>query len=347
MSKKNKQAYVIGYSIDSCIFARMLSNEGIKVTHFNTGVLGGVMDLVNEFLDEASANTLNSMLADKAVDFTKRVNYRYAYIPYEDLQFVNNRNGVFSYPINKGSFETAQEIDELNACTHNLKSFTETISKANNYINIYKSFFPKWLYDTIFKYIGINKWGVRQSKLTREGLLAEINIDYMDGFGNGIVYQPTVSYKNICEVLLNTPNITRKELNIKECRPMMTQRFPNIDFYFMDNRVDIVVGYHFGQLDRVEICVDRVSDTNLVEFIDLDNAIVITPTNQSYWCVVNNYGDIRKIRSNPSIAPTEYTMSELAPTINNQKSILEYESLLNLYSGKKLHLKKYINGIIV
>lgn len=342
----SKKTYVVGYTLDSCIFARDLANRGYTVTHVESGRLGYPYDLIGEYIIDSDMTRIETIIG-KPVDCETVTNGRYAFMPYDMLKFINSKNGLVSYPINKLSFESAEELDEVLDCARGIEVFLEKIEKSTNYVNLYKSFFPKWLYDSLMKYITINKWGgIRQSKLTRRALLTELDISMIGGFGTGIMRRPTLGYESLCIDLLNHPNIKRDVIPANDLGKMIKSRFQNADVFIMDNRVDIAIGYHHGVFDRVLHTADVCNDQGMEEVLDVDVGIVLTPT-QPYWCVSNKFGVIIKIYSTLINEPNKLIQSILCPTNINAKMVGDYESLMNLYSGKKLNLKQYAKTIII
>lgn len=342
----SKRIYIIGYTLDSCLFARDLANRDYSIVYLQSGSLGYPYDDVGEYLPVSDMERIESILG-ATVECDTHVNARYAFMPYDSLKFINSKNGLVSYPINKVSFESASELDDVLECVNGIDVFLEKIEKSTNYMNMYKSFFPKWLYDSLMKYIGVNKWGgIRQSKLTRRALLKELDLTMINGFGTGVIRRPVNGYKALCDALLDHQNITKDSIKISELGSLIRKRFTNGEVYVMDNRIDAAIGYHHGMFDRVEYSVEVTSEQGMEEVLDVDNGIVLTPT-KPYWCVSNKMGVILKISSNLINEPNKTTQSVLCPTNTNAKMVNDYESLLNLYSGKKLNLKQYVKSIII
>ncbi len=343
---KKKSTYIIGYSIDACIYARSLANKGEHVVFMQTGILGYPYDDIGDYVFASDVAKICKVLGEQH-QFDELINSRYVYMPYEDLRLVNSKNGLISYPLNKLSFESAEELDEVIDCAKGLDIFIEKMEKSTNYINMYKAFFPKWLYDSVIKYIAVNKWGgLRQSKLTRKALLKELDLSMMNGFGTGIVYRPTGGYKNLCEQLISHKNIKVEAARMDSFGEMIKTRYNNANVIFMDNRIDMFIGFHNGALDRTHLTVETTSEQGLEEFIDVNDGIVFTPRKE-YWCCTNKMGVIQKIYSRPTDKSNEQQQSIICPTITNVKIIEEYSDLLALYSGKQLNLKRYVGSVIL
>lgn len=341
-----KKVYVIGYTLDSCIFARDLANRGDKVTHVASGVIGFPYDYVGEYIVDSDMARIESILGH-TVDTENVSNGRYAFIPYESLKFINSKNGLVSYPINKLSFESPEELDDVIDCSKGIELFLDKIEKSTNYVNLYKSFFPKWLYDSLMKYMAVTKWGgIRQSKLTRRALLRELDISMLNGYGTGAMRRPVNGYADLCNQLLDHPDITKNSIDPRDLGKIIKSRYNDTDVYVMDNRVDVAVGYHHGVFDRVRYTVETCSDQGMEELMDVDVGIVLTPT-KPYWCLSNKLGVIMKIYSAQLNEPNKMTQSVLCPTNTNAKMVNDYESLMALYSGKKLNLKQYAKTIII
>jgi UDP-galactopyranose mutase len=340
VSTQQKKNYVVGYTLDSAIFARELALSGDTVVYINTGPLGYPLDDIRDYISYEDVIRLKTM--GMSTQFKKLSNSRYAFVPYEQLKFMNCANGLFSYPLNKSSFESAEEWEEMELCLVNVGEFRSTLDNATNFINIYKNFFPRWLYDSVLKYISINKWGgFRQSKFTRNALAREIDLSFLDSGNTGTVYSPVDGYKSLCEELLDHENITIQKSDIKDMRRFVTSRVKDGDVYFMDNRIDYVCNYTYGNFDRVKFNTERTNESGLDEFIDVSNGIVITPM-KDYWCISNDNGDIIKVYSETIDTLNDSRISEISPTNNNKKLISEYSKLLKLYSGKQLLLNPLV-----
>ena len=343
---KKSSTYIVGYSIDACLYARNLANRGDKVIFMQTGTLGYPYDDVGDFVYESDVIKIRKILGEQ-LPFDELINSRYVYMPYDELKLVNSKNGLISYPLNKLSFESAEELDEVIDCAKGLDIFIDKMEKSNNYINMYKAFFPKWLYDSVIKYIAVNKWGgLRQSKLTRKALLKELDLSLMSGFGTGVIYRPTDGYEALCKKLLTHPNIRIDKVKATAITAAIKTRYNNSDFIIMDNRIDLFIGLHHGAFDRVDIRVETTSEQGLEEFIDVSDGIVFTPR-KDYWCCTNKTGVIQKIYSSVADKASETTQSVICPTIVNTKMMEEYAELLGLYSGKQLNLKRYVGSVIL
>ena len=343
MISKNK-VYIIGYSLDSVMFARELAERGKIVTFMESGVLGYPLDDIHDYISYEDALKIKTLDGDS--QFEKLHNATYVHIPYDELRFVNNRNGLISYPINESSFDSADEWEQVQFCLTNIKEFRDKLAASNNYINIYKNFFPKWLYDSLIKYMGINKWGgFRQSKFTRNGLDQEINLSCLDGKSTGTIYRPIGGYKELANRLLTHANIKRESIELKAIKPMLVRRYKDADVIVMDNRVDHVLGYMHGAFDRVLWETETSKESNIEELIDVDDGIVLTPTKE-YWCVSNHNGIITKTHTKLVDELGCNSQSQLAPTTSNEKMYKEYKKLVSMYSGKLLHLGPMISTVI-
>lgn len=345
MNKLKKKTCIIGYSLDSAMFARELaSKRGIDITYLQTGKLGHPLDATRDYISYENLLQIKSLGVD--VEFKKLTNSTFVYIPYNDLKFVNNRNGLISYPLNKSSFDSAEEWEQVEFCLSKIGEFRDNLEDASNFINIYKNFFPKWLYDSLLKYMGINKWGgIRQSKFTREGLAREIDLSCLDSNNTGSVYRPKDGYESLCESLLDHPNIKMGHIDIRNINRMLTQRSKHVDIVLADNRVDMICNYTYGSFDRVEFIADHSNEQNLEEFYDISEGIVFTPT-KDYWCISNELGDIVKVRSRYVDELNFRGQSIIPTTTHNRKLYSEYQKVLTLYSGKILYLSSQLNTTI-
>lgn len=336
MRSQQKQSYVVGYSLDSAMFARELALAGDKVLYINTGKLGYPLDDIKDYISYEDVIRLKTL--GVCSGFNKLVNSRYAFIPYDQIKFVNSNNGLFQYPLTRASFETAGEWEEMSLCLLDVAQFRKTLNEASNFINIYKNFFPKWLYDSVLRYMGVNKWGgYRQSKFTRDALAREIDLSYLDCANTGAIYSPENGYNALCNELLDHENIEVRESNIESMRELIISRIKGITLYFMDNRVDYVCNYMYGKLDRVKFNVEVVTESCVEEFIDVDVGMVLTPM-KDYWCTSNYLGDMIRVYSEPITELNDVRISEISPTNVNKKLLDQYGKLMSLYPNKYLVL---------
>jgi len=342
---EKESTYIIGYSLDAVLLARELASKGKKVTFLQTGKLGYPLDEIRDYISYEDMLRVKSMHIN--VPFRKLVNSTYAFIPYEQVKFVNNQNGLMSWPINRSSIDSAEEWEQMEACISGIGEFREKLDKATNYINIYKNFFPKWLYDTIIKHVAISKWGgFRQSKFSEEGLAREINLSCLDDKSTGVVYTPTNGYKDLCNNALDHENITISSIKLSSIRKFLSKRFMGIDVILMDNRVDEIFGYLYGAFDRVKWHVEESNEQNLEEFIDVSSGVIFTPT-KDYWCISNDRGNITKITTELIDNMNTGTISQICHTSANKKMYSEYKKLVKLHSGKILTLKPMTQTVIM
>lgn len=340
---------IIGYSIDSAIWAREIALSGKKVHYYKTGQLGYPLDDIRDYISYEDVIKIQSL--GVITSFTKLFNGTYVFMPYEQLKFVNNRNGLINYPLNINSFESAEEWEQVELCIDRIGEFREELKNATNFLNIYKKFFPKWLYDSFLKSIAVNKWGgFRQSKFTKNALAKEINLSYLDDTNTGTVYKPEIGYEALCEELLNHENIKIVEVDIKDVHGILIKRYKDMEIALMDNRVDYICNYTYGNFDRVEFtteqCTTAELDQESNEFIDIDEGIVFTPT-KDYFCISNDEGDIIKVTSK-RIEDFNYTKQSLiSPTNHNNKLYNEYRKMIKLFDGKVLNLDSIIVTTII
>ena len=347
MAKKLSTNFVVGYSLDSAILARDFANRGEHVTYLKTGPLGYPLDDIGDYISSTDVTKVQNLLGMPGYGFIPLINSRFAHIPYDDLKFTNSKNGLISYPINRLTFETAEESDEIAECANGISMLKKRLDESGNYVSIYKTFFPKWLYDSLLRHMGIAKWGgIRQSKFTRKALAREFDLTMLGENGTGVVFKPQKGYQSLCLDLLTHANIQVKELPVEHLKAFVMERQRNCGVYIMDNRIDVATGYHFGMFDRVRISTEITSEQGMEEFIDVSNGIVVTPTKE-YWCASNSYGVITKLRSELFDVPNDFTLTELCPTIQNSKMVQEYDKLMGLYSGKRFISNKYVTTTII
>jgi hypothetical protein len=340
---KNPIIGIIGYSIESCMWARKAAILGEKVVYFQSGELAYPLDNIRDYIYNKDIEKLKKL--EVTFPYKKFFNNTFVFIPYEQLQFVNTTNGIISFPLNKSSFESAEEWEQIEVCMRNIQLFKSDLEEANNFLNIYKNFFPKWLYDCLLKQISINKWGnIRQSKYTKAALAKEINLSYLNQSNTGHIFRPEVSYSKICEMLLDHPNIIRKNIAVKDIREFMLARHKDMQVILMDNRVDYICNYTYGYFDRVKFRADVTKDINYEEFID-NEGVVFTPT-KDYFCITSEEGNVFKIYSEKITEYNYVEQSQICPTSHNEKLYEEYKKMVGLYSGKILNLDFLINTVI-
>jgi hypothetical protein len=114
----------------------------------------------------------------------------------------------------------------------------------------------------------------------------------------------------------------------------------------MDNRVDYICNYTYGNFEKVKFDGELVKNINgLEEFIDIDDGIVLTPM-KDYFCISNEEGKVIKIKSRKISEYDSQEQAEICPTNYNQKLYNEYKKIVNLYSGKVLNLDQFIGTVI-
>lgn len=340
-----KNTFIVGYSLDSVLLARDLANKGASVTFLETGKLGYPLDNLRDYISQVSMQRIKDI--EPSTTFLKSINDIYAFYPYSQLEFVNSHNGLISFPLNKKSFESAEEWEQIEACISQLGDFNMKLDQAANFINIYKKFFPKWLYDSMIKFMGVNKWGgIKQAKLTKEGLSKEICLAQLTSNGTGPVYRPEEGYEVLCRKLLVHPKIKQDKMGITQMKEFIVKRHKNVDVIVCDNRIDYVCSYAHGKFDRVRFREEVSTDSVNEEFMDIDDGIVFTPM-KPYWSISNEKGNKRKMFSEVIEEMSSHEISALPPTLVNRKIYGEYKKLLNLYSGKQLNLDLTVETVML
>jgi UDP-galactopyranose mutase len=341
---EKQNVYIIGYSLEAAYKARILANKGKKITFLQTGKLGYPLDDIRDYISYEDILVLKSL--DINFEIEALYNSTYTFIPYEQLKFVNNRNGLVNWPLNKSSFDSAEEWEQMEFNLTKLDEFRQKLESSTNYINIYKNFFPKWLYDSLIKHVGVNKWGgQRQSKLSKDGIAREIDLSCMNSGNTGNVYRPLHGYESVCTNLLDHPNITISTLDFKQLHKLLITRHKAADVIMMDNRIDGILEYMYGNFERVVWTSEKITTPHIEEFIDIADGIVFTPT-KDYWCTTNRLGDIIQIKTRVVDEMPCRTISEICPTTANKKIYAEYKKIVNLYSGKILDLDKLFSTVI-
>lgn len=335
--KPVKKTYCIfGYSLDSAYLARELANRDFSVEYYITGELGYPYDLVGDYFSYEDCLKMRSVGVD--VKYECLNNSTHVFVPYDELKMVNSKNGLISYPFNRSSFESAEELEQIEMLLKNLGSFNEDILTASNPLNVYKSFFPKWLYESVLKNLGSNKWGnIKQNKFTASGIIKEINISTLDSSHVDAIYRPTDGFVSLCRELLNHPNIKSDKYPIEKMNGIVIKKYKTAEIIVMDNRIDYICKYAQGLFERVIWTPEANTERIVEEFIDIDDGIVFTP-NKDYWCITNKRGKITKLKSTlvTDLRQTEYSI--IAPTVHNHKTYLAYKKMMGLYSGKMLKL---------
>jgi hypothetical protein len=344
MHKKEEVYHIIGYNIDSVTLSRKLANNGFKVKFYNSGKLGHPYDDIGDFLREGSMKQLKTMLPE--LEFETLSNSTYAMFEHSQLKFVNSFNGLISYPINKSSFESAEEQEQIEYCAYETEEILDAINNSKNYINTYKKFFPRWLYDSCIRHISLNKWHTRQSKLTRYSLIKEINLDYLDEFGTYNIYRPRVSYEDVCKNMLDHENIEYNTIDVNDIIHMLRKRFRNEEVILMDNRVDVICGYIHGNFHRVKLSVEDVNEPMAEEFINVDRGLVFTPMKE-HFCATTEYGKSKRIYSSVVDDLSSTDLSIVVPTNDNFATFKEYEKLMTLYSGKNIDIGSKYTSVII
>jgi len=327
---------LIGYSLDSVMWAREIALSGEKVYYIKTGKLGYPLDDIRDYISYEDVLKIKTLQINPL--FKRMHNSSYVFLPYEQLKFVNNRNGLISYPLNENSFESAEEWEQIEVCLSKINKFRDELEKANNFLNIYKKFFPKWLYDCLLKYMGVNKWGgFRQSKFTKAALAKEINLSCLDGTTTGSIFRPEVGYEKLCDMMLEHENIKTFDMSIVDLKKFIIQRHKNMEVVLMDNRVDYICNYTCDNFDRVKFTGERIKDLHLEEFMDISEGIVLTPM-KDYFCITNEEGRVIKVKATKIEDFNYIEQSDISPTNYNKKLYNEYKKMINLYSGKTLNL---------
>lgn len=332
----SKTYCIFGYSLDAAYLARELANRDFKVEFYLTGELGYPYDRINDYFSYEDTIRIKSLGIDAKYECLS--NATYLFVPFNELKMVNSRNGLISYPFNHSSFESAEEREEIDSLLKNIGLFNENITNTNNVLNVYKSFFPKWMFDSLLKNIGINKWGgIKQNKYTASGITKEINISTLDSNHVDAIYRPESGFVDLCIQLLNHPNIETQAYPIEKVNSIIIKKYKNAEMIMMDNRVDYVCKYSQGIFDRVIWNTEPNNEKIVEEFIDADDGIVFTP-NKDYWCITNKHGIITKIKSTLIDDLRSNQMTLIAPTVHNYKIYQSYRKMLGLYSGKMLKL---------
>lgn len=326
---KKETIFVIGYSLEACALARGYANAGNHVVFVQTGHLGHPLDVVNDMI--SYEDTLKLQVLGCKTQFEKLPRSSFCFVPYENIKFVNTRNGLFTWPICKTSFEIAEEWEEVMDFLHDLESFTQKLETANNPVSIYKTHFPRWLFDCLLKYVGVNKWGgLKQSKMLKEGIVREIDLSQLDSTPSAF-YRPAEGYKALCEDLLSGIEII--SCSIKKVRHFMDTIHRNNSVVIADNRVDYIYQYIFGAFERVTWRSELVDENNCPELMDVADGTVLTPTMAS-WCSSNHFGQAKRVYSSPVDDIGNYDISILTPAQTNKKVMNEYINFVKLQKKK-------------
>jgi hypothetical protein len=350
---KNNEVYIVGYSLDSCVAARKFAQEGNHVYHVCTGPLGYPHDEIGEFLTEEGRKVLLTYIP--GLKLIPVFNSRYLFVPYDSLKMINNKNGLISFPLNKSSFETASELEQM--CAVNLDGFVSEIVESQNPSSVIKKHFPKWMYESIGKVMLGNKWGFKQNKLSAGAFIKEFGITYgkdykkskmlgLNDTNNGTIYYPSVSYADLCEQFLDHPNISKETRNIEWLQKNINSRIKAKEYIVMDNRIDFACKYMAGKLDRSTMWSETIDPNAAEELIDMGEGVVQTPM-KDHWCVSVQGKQVKKIFSKPIVSINTPVLGELADTLANEKTYQEYQEMIQLYSRKHLSLRRLIKTVLI
>jgi UDP-galactopyranose mutase len=334
---KNKitEIEVVGHSLEACCVARGLANDGNSVVFIQTGKLGWPADDMCDYISEYGYDVICDIgIVD---DFLSLNNAQYAHVPYNKLQMTNDMNGIVSYPLNNTSFGSNDEIIQMRNRVTNLREFIKEINDAPNYINIYKKFFPKWLYESLIRRIGMNKWHLRQSKISKANFIKELALDHLGNADNGYIYYPKNGYESLCTKILDDPMITVVERDIKDVKKIIPVNNRGKGMIIMDNRVDYLCNYIFGNLSRIDLKFDKVSFSELRDYDEyqcIDIGTVLTPY-KDYWSFSSGWQKASRVYSTERTMTSKEEYSIIQPLSANVKMLNDYRDLIDKYPGKK------------
>jgi UDP-galactopyranose mutase len=246
------------------------------------------------------------------------------------------------------TFGSNNEIIEMRKRADNIFTFLQDISDAPNYINIYKKFFPKWLYESVLRRIGVNKWKLRQSKISKHSFIKELQLDHIASNDNGMVYYPKHGYEDLCNKILDDGNIEIEKIDISKVKKIMPENKRGRKVVLMDNRIDYVCGYIFGNLSRIDISTQVVDVTDIKthdEFQCIDIGPIITPY-KDYWAISHGWHKCVKIFSNLMDKEKPHSPSLIQPTMDNVKMLAEYVDLVKMYPGKSFVFPKSMTVLL-
>lgn len=338
MQNNIKDYMIIGYSLEATLVARKMANLGHKVRFVKSGILGHPCDDLNDYL--TSNNYKKVIDTEVYFDVEKIVAGQYVHIPYENLKMVSNLNGLVSYPLNRSSFGTASEWEEMELRIRQMDEFFEVLSESNNYINLYKKYFPKWLYDSVLRHLGVNKWHMKQSQFTKDDLSKLFSIHNLITDEPEVMYRPVNGYEELCNEILDHDNIIIDNGNVSEFNDVLISRTRNTLVVFVDNRIDQICNYSMGMFERINFIINELTDDEADKMDELkcmDKGIAYTPM-QEYWGIVKNDNGVRIFFSEIDNGTNSDIQNMILPSQSNLKIFNEYVKLFKNYPNKKFIL---------
>lgn len=335
MDSNINEYIIVGYSLEACVIARKMAMLGNKVSFVVSGKLGYPCDDINDFLGESGMKKISEMGID--VETEKISNGFYVHIPYDNLRMVNDSNGLIPYPLNRSSFESAEEWEQIQSRIREFGEFSDKINESANYINIYKKFLPKWLFESIVKYVGTNKWKLKQSQFTKDSLMREVNLSQLSKKNSGVIYRPLGGFGKLCKSILEHENITLYRQKMHQIKEMFRTRYRNKLVVFIDNRVDYICDYSMGKFDRVDLQIENVTDEEkeqMPEYSFIDKAAILTPQAE-YWSTISANGKTIKVYSTEVMEIGDYRQNLITPSQTNLKVLNEYTKLFKRYPNKE------------
>lgn len=333
MRNQINEYIIVGYSLEACVISRKMASLGHVVNFVPSGKLGYPYDEIGDSLNEWGMKKVIELVD---INTKKMSNAFHVHVPYANLRMVNDNNGLINFPLNRLSFESAEEWEQIKNRVNTFDDFNKKIDDAVNYINIYKKFLPKWLFESLVKHLGINKWKLKQSQFTKESLLREVNLNHLGESKPKVVYKPVDGFQNLCSVLLDHKNIKIRNHPIGEIKELLRMRIRNSIVVYIDNRIDYICDYSMGKLDRVDLLTENVTDSEksrMDEYACIDESSILTPY-MDYWATVSSEGKTLKLFSEEVTKIGKFDQNLIVPSQSNLKMINEYTKLFKRYPNK-------------
>lgn len=327
--------HIYGHSIEACLTARQIVSEGHDVVFHATEALGKVEDHLGDFILEQYAE----LILKYSLQIIPLPNALHVHVPYELIKFNNSTNGLMKFPLTRMSFESKNDADVFSTMEKEIIEFVNDTSECN-FINNFKSLLPKQYYDVVWKHMGLNRWGLRHSQMSRWNYIKELGLSDYSKKTPYVLWKPRTTYGDLCADIIEHPSIELIQTDIRELKKIWTNSKLNKNVLVMDNRVDWLCDYRFGLLERKRTTkVVGVDVSNYENF--LSNGFIFTPHDVNFGIKLEN--GIGTSYSNEDSNELSLDVSRvLSPSLENSKYIDEYSSIVSRYRDRNLLLPKSV-----
>lgn len=342
---------IIGYSLDAVLEAIRIStdpaNGDKQVTLLATATLGSPLDSYDDLISDRYATVIQEMLGGM-VEWTEYMNPRFYYVPFEKLKIANKNNGVMQYPFSKKSFADENEWKEI-CDAFSSPAIKDIVANStlspSKLITALKNNMPAKFNDSFIKAIPVTRWrGMQLSSFTMHGFNYEFTFNHLfDEDYNEYYCKPNISYKQICEMLLERFGIKHHSITAKEASELILSRNNTDELIVMDNRVDQYMNYTAGRFDRVNIWSVPINvPTQLMYSGD---GLYYTPMSEC-WGVTIFDGKATRLMSKLTTTLFDSGISEIPSSKSNIKMYDQYANLITHYGNKKILLGQMIETLI-